>query len=142
MGYNTYFAGQLEIKPPLTENERKQLLYAIGAYEAEEVKLGPEAEALKDRIEKHAYDGSFPFDVSLDGKQLEDRDREEHAYPAKEILRFIIVEFLAPLGHALEGSIEWTGDDAEDRGTIYANGILVEWVQDVITNPGPSWARA
>jgi hypothetical protein len=149
MGYDTYFSGEFEIKPPLTENERAQLLYAIGAYGAKPVELGKEAAALKERIDRgtssngyHAsLEGQLPFEVSADGASMHDTGDAERCYYAEQVLKLVVREFLAPLGHSLEGEISWQGDDSEDRGTIYAQGAQVEWVEDVISNPGPSWVR-
>jgi hypothetical protein len=148
MGYDTYFSGEFEIKPPLTESERAQLLYAIGAYGAKEIELGREAAALKERIDRgtssngyHAtLEGQLPFVISADGASMHDTGDAERCYYAEQVLNLVVREFLAPLGHSLKGEISWQGDDSEDRGTIYAQGGDVEWVEDVITNPGPSWA--
>ncbi len=56
-------------------------------------------------------------------------------------LRLLIEHFLAPRGYVLNGEIQWTAaDDSEDRGWIYVKENQLEVVDDLILNPGPSWA--
>jgi hypothetical protein len=48
--------------------------------------------------------------------------------------------FLGPLGYVLNGQVSWEASDVEDRGCIFVKENVVEAVDDVILNAGPSWS--
>jgi hypothetical protein len=54
-------------------------------------------------------------------------------------LLLLIEHVLEPLGYKLNGDVSWTADEDDDRGTIYVKDNLVETIEDVISNEGPSW---
>ncbi len=68
-------------------------------------------------------------------------ESEESRHGLRMWLRLLIEHFLAPRGYVLNGEIQWTAaDDSEDRGWIYVKENQLEVVDDLILNPGPSWA--
>lgn len=79
-----------------------------------------------------------PWQPSENGTEIEE-DGSEKAYEYIEWLQYIVGHFLAPWGYKLDGEVSWSGEDSDDRGTIYVKDNVVEGVPDVITNPGPSW---
>lgn len=52
----------------------------------------------------------------------------------------LIEHFFAPLGYLLNGEVSWDADDVNDRGTIFVKDNLIEDIDDVIVNAGPSWS--
>lgn len=79
--------------------------------------------------------------VSDDGEQLM-WDEGEKFYCYDAWLVYLVEHFFKPWGCELEGEIIWDGENSDDKGVIYAKGFQVEAISDVITNPGPSWAKA
>jgi hypothetical protein len=55
-------------------------------------------------------------------------------------LRLLAQYFFSPRGYSLDGEIWWEGNDADDRGCVFAQGQQVEVIDDHIVNAGPSWA--
>ena len=67
-------------------------------------------------------------------------DHGEKFYEYTLWLEYLIEHFFQPWGISLKGSIDWSGEDGNDRGTIYVHEDgRVEEVFDEITNSGPSW---
>jgi len=79
-----------------------------------------------------------PWMPSENGTEIEE-DGSEKAYEYEEWLQYIVENFLEPWGYKLNGEVSWSGEDSDDRGTIYVKDNVVEGVPDVISNPGPSW---
>jgi hypothetical protein len=52
----------------------------------------------------------------------------------------LVEHFVAPLGYLLNGEVSWDADDVNDRGSIFVKDNLIEDVEDVIVNAGPSWS--
>lgn len=73
-----------------------------------------------------------------DGTAIE-QDGSEKFYMWDDWLIYLVETFLKPWGYSIDGEVEWAGDEADDRGTIYAKGNRVEAVADSISNAGPSW---
>jgi hypothetical protein len=63
----------------------------------------------------------------------------EKFYAYVEWLEFLIRHWLKPWGIELRGSVRYYGEDAEDRGVIYAKGYQVKQVRDQIISPQPQW---
>jgi hypothetical protein len=57
-------------------------------------------------------------------------DGEEKFYGYVEWLEYMIKHFLEPWGYKLTGSVEWEGEDGEDRGIISISGNQVEALSD------------
>lgn len=65
----------------------------------------------------------------------------EKFYNYVEWLEYLIEHFFSRWGYRLTGTITWQGEESDDRGSIYVKNNIVEAVEDVMTNPGPSWER-
>ena len=52
----------------------------------------------------------------------------------------LVEHFLEPHGYLLNGEVSWDADDVNDRGSIFVKDNLIEDVEDVIVNAGPSWS--
>lgn len=55
-------------------------------------------------------------------------------------LRLLAKHFLALCGYVLNGEVTWTTEQSDDRGCIFVKDNQIEIVEDIIVNPGPSWA--
>ena len=67
-------------------------------------------------------------------------DDGEKFYEYVEWLEYLVKNFLDPWSYKLNGEMSWSGEEDDDRGTIYVKENKVEAVDDDISNPGPSWA--
>ena len=79
-----------------------------------------------------------PWAPNVDGTEILE-DGSEKAYGYVEWIEYLVTCFLEPWGYKLNGEVSWSGEDSDDRGTIYVKDNVVEGVPDVISNPGPSW---
>lgn len=68
-------------------------------------------------------------------------DEGEKFYHYTAWLEYLAEHFFSVWGCKLNGNIAWSGEDGDDRGTIYVKDNEVEEVYDSITNPGPSWTK-
>ncbi len=71
-----------------------------------------------------------------DGSTLQWDDGEKF-YNYSEWLLYLVEHFLAPWGRMLDGKVHWQGEDAGDRGILYARQNVIDAVTDTITNEGP-----
>ena len=69
---------------------------------------------------------------------MPEQDESRHGF--QMWLRLLIEHYLAPRGYVLNGEVTWEGEDGDDGGTIFVKDNQVEAVDDLIFNPGPSWA--
>lgn len=67
-----------------------------------------------------------------DGKGIE-WDGGEKFYSYVEWLKYIIVNFLAPNGYILNGSVEWSGEEQGDVGVINVTNNVVNACRGRIT---------
>ena len=69
-------------------------------------------------------------------------DGNERFYDYVEWLEYMIDNFFAPLGYALDGTISWEGEECDDFGNIHVNnnivrveyGIRVDSLSDIDTD--------
>lgn len=137
MGYPVYYDGEIEITPPLTEEdaaivrdfakgERTDLTESIFA-----------AIAASDEPD-------LPYSCGL-YEVAEDRsglipEEDESRHGLATWLRLLAKHFLGPSGYGMNGDVTWTTEQSDDRGCIFIKDNQVEIVEDIIVNPGPSWA--
>ncbi len=138
MGYPVYFEGTIEVSPPLTE-EHARFVEAVVNFEKTEL-----TKPIFDAI--HA---SPTPDLPYHGGQLyvsEDKtklcpEEGESRHGLRLWLDQLLTHVFVPNGYVLNGEISWTAsDDAYDRGSIYVRDNQHEDVDDLIIQPGPSWA--
>jgi hypothetical protein len=79
-----------------------------------------------------------PWMPSDDGARI-CPDGSEKPYSYVEWMEYIVEHFLKPWGYSVSGTCQWSGEDRDDRGIIYAEDNQVQAVHDQISNPGPSW---
>ncbi len=138
MGYPVYYNGELQVSPPLTEEDATVLLAVANLKQTEEaravlaaIKAGPEPDL--------PYHTGL-LEVSDDRACIVPED-DESRHGLRMWLLVLIEHFLGPRGYVLNGEIWWTADDdSGDRGCIYVKDNQVEAVDDLILNPGPSWS--
>lgn len=53
-------------------------------------------------------------------------DEAEKFYDYEEWLQYLIHNFFAPLGYALNGDIEWEGENSDDFGTIHVENNVID----------------
>lgn len=64
-------------------------------------------------------------------------DGGEKFYFYTEWLQYLIHNFLAPWGYALNGQVEWNGEEPGDQGVIHVRDNEVRAVYDEIVRPDP-----
>jgi hypothetical protein len=137
MGYSVYFEGVIKVTPPLSE-EHARLVEAVVNMEKTEL-----AKPVFDAI--HA--SSAP-DLPYHGGQMyvsEDRtalcvEEGESRHGLRLWLDQLLAHVFIPNGYTLNGKVTWTGSEDNDRGYIYLRENQHEDVDDLIIQPGPSWA--
>ena len=152
MGYYTYYTGDgFTITPPLTKPEFQRAIQLFEFWNSdEEIKKarvdvfceGPAPLTVADKVYVQEPKPSIDFDLEPDRIAMPD-DMVKN-YDGQTTLP-LVARWLQENGHTLTGEAYWTGDDEQDRGTIYAAVIdganKVEAVPDVIINIGPSWKQ-
>ena len=139
MGYSVSYCGDINVEPSLTEEDAATFLEIVNDKRTDRTK------DFFDRIAA-SPEAQIPYSVGL-LELSEDRSQilaetDESRAGAGTWLQLVVEHFLVPKGYSVEGEITWNGDEAEDRGCIYAQGQQVEVVDDRIENPGPSWSPA
>lgn len=138
MGYPVYFEGTIDVSPPLTE-EHASLVETIVNLERTEL-TNPVLDAIK---------ASPAPDLPYHGGQLyvsEDRttlcpEEGESRHGLRLWLDQLLTHVFIPNGYVLNGEISWAAsDDSYDRGHIYIRENQHEDVDDLVIQPGPSWA--
>lgn len=113
MGYETYFDGQFNISPSLTEEQVK-------------------------RVNAHCQMHHIGWIVSdttitaVSGKN----------YDFIESLVKLIEDFFLPEGFLLEGEVSWDGEESDDRGILEISSpllIVTEKVADVTFKVNATW---
>ncbi len=139
MGYDVYYNGEISISPPLTESDAAVLTAMLTNTPAGAPTFFASIEAASPKPELPWCTGLL--NVSEDRTKLlpEENDRR---HGLDTWLRIAVDHFLAPAGYVLNGSVDFEGEGAEDRGTIHIKDNRIEIVYDVIFQPGPTWDRA
>ena len=137
MGYSVYYSGEISVTPPLTK-EHAAIFMAFSRLEPT-ADTNPIFAAIAASPEPDLPGYGGLFDVSEDGALIVPEE-DESRHGVRLWLRLMIDHLLGPLGYVLEGEIEWTADDLDDRGCIFVQGHLVEAIDDLIFNAGPSWS--
>lgn len=137
MGYSVYYDGELEITPPLTEEHAAIVRDFAKGDRTELTEPIFAAIAASD-------DSGLPYSCGL-FEVAEDRsglvpEEDESRHGLSRWLRLLAKHFLAPSGYLLNGDVTWTTEQSDDRGSIFIKENEVEIVEDIIVNPGPSWA--
>jgi hypothetical protein len=138
MPYSVYYRGEIQIHPPLSEEHTAAVL----AFSKKERNVLTEPifarVAASEEPDLPGY--ADLFDISEDRSAILPYDGEnEHGL--RLWLLLLAEHFLGPLGYVLNGEVSWDADnDVEDRGCIFVKDNVVEAVDDVILNPGPSWS--
>lgn len=126
MGYSIDLRGEIEVTPELSTDHIAQLMSFYYRTNKEDVEGAP-----------GRYCCWLPI---ADGTKIIPDESEGHRDYA-EWLEYLIEKFIKPWGYSLDGEVSYMGSDAsgEDRGILYVKDNRVEDVDDIITNPGPSW---
>lgn len=137
MPYSVFYHGEINIRPPLTEE------HAIVVLAFSRKELNEHTKPIFQKI--NATPGEdLPaymdvFDISEDRATILP-DEDESSHGLRLCLMLLVEHFLGPLGYVLNGEVSWDTDDVNDRGTIFVKDNLIEDEVDVIVNPGPSWS--
>ena len=137
MGYDVYYSGEVRVTPPLT-NEHAALLQDLVNFRDTDA-----TEAIFAAIA-----ASPEPDLPGNGGLLEVSEYREYLIPETHEsrhgirlwLRLLGQYVFEPLKYTLEGEIFWEGEERDDCGGIYLKENKLEAVDDVISNPGASWA--
>ena len=66
-------------------------------------------------------------------------DSGEKFYAYLVWIPYLIDHFLKPWGYVVNGKVEWSGDDDDDRGCIHVRNNVVKAVKARIVNEEPDW---
>ena len=137
MPYCVYYRGEIGITPPLSEEHAATAL-AFSKKEQNELTEPIFARiAASEEPDLPAY--SDLFDLSEDRSTILPNEGESD-HGLRLWLLLLAQHFLGPLGYVLNGEVSWDADDVEDRGCIFVKDNVVEAVDDLIVNAGPSWS--
>ncbi|MBN9615126.1 MAG: hypothetical protein BGO25_10355 [Acidobacteriales bacterium 59-55] len=138
MRYPVYFEGTIEVSPPLTE-EHARLVEAVVNFEETEL-TKPVFDAIRASPAPDLPYHDRQLYVSEDKTKLCPEEGESR-HGLRLWLDQLLTHVFIPDGYVLNGEMSWTAsDDAYDRGYIYVRNNQHEDVDDVIVQPGPSWA--
>jgi len=137
MGYSVYYRGEIEIAPPLTEEDAEIVLDFSNHRRT--AKTAPIFAAVAASAEPNLPGHSGLFELSEE-RDVIVPDEFESRHGLRLWVVLLIEHFLAPLGYILDGEVSWTADEADDRGTIFVKNNTVECVDDLFVNQGPSWS--
>ena len=170
MGYYTSFYGEFEITPKLApEHERylraftssrrmkrhSDLAAALGDEIRQAVGLpaGIEGEyhvAGNDDADESVVDLNNPprtqpslycsWEIGEDGTSLLIPEQGKHYY-YEEWLNYLVDNFFKLWGYELGGEVTWSGEEDDDKGTIYAKENMIEVWPVEINYPSPSWEK-
>jgi hypothetical protein len=137
MSYSVYYRGEIKISPPLTE-EHAAVVVAFSRKEYNDLTKAIFAKiAASPGEDLPAY--MDVFDISEDRTTILPEE-DESGHGLRLCLVLLVEHFLAPHGYVLNGEVSWDADDVNDRGSIFVKDNLIEDVDDVIVNAGPSWS--
>jgi hypothetical protein len=137
MGYSVYYSDEIKITPPLTE-EHAAVVLAFANHEHNE-KTDPLFAAVAASPEPDLPHWGGLFTLSEDRTTiLPEEDDSRHGM--RLWLTLLVEHFFRPAGYVLNGGISWNGEEPEDRGSIFLKDNLIEIVEDLIVNGGPSWS--
>lgn len=137
MGYPVYYDGEVEITPPLTE-EHAAIVRDFAKCDRTDL-TEPIFAAIAASDEPDLPYSCGLYEVADDCSGLiPEEDESRHGLATW--LRLLAKHFLAPSGYLMNGDVTWTTEQSDDRGCIFIKDNQVEIVDDIIVNPGPSWA--
>lgn len=137
MGYTTYFEGRLKFDRPV-EDETFKLVNGLANTRRMKRKVDPKygvdgefyidgegfmGQGSEDNIVDHNTPPEtqpslwLQWNINDDHEHLE-WDGSEKFYSYIEWLEYLIEKIFDPKGYKLNGEIEWTGEDPDDRGMI------------------------
>lgn len=157
MGYYTSYSGQFDIEPALNKYEYLRLAQVVEFWNSARILkaacddvFDPQLPELTVR-DKATNPNNYGLSFNLFPTTIESNDGEVKGYEDKDAL-VVVAKWLADNDHTLTGSVTWHGSGEQDSGVIYAasgakpdgaGGTClvnrVEFIEDVVTNPGPSW---
>jgi hypothetical protein len=138
MSYPVYYRGEIHISPPLSEEHAAAVL-AFSRKERNEL-TEPIFASVAASEEPDLPGYADLFDILEDRSTILPYEGEKE-HGLRLWLLLLAQHFLGPLGYVLNGEVSWDADnDVEDRGCIFVKDNVVEAVDDVILNAGPSWS--
>lgn len=137
MPYCVYYRGEISITPPLSEEHAASVLAFSRKQHNECTEPIFARIAASEEPDLPGY--SDLFDISEDRSMILPYEGESD-HGLRRWLVLLAQHFLGPLGYVLNGEVSWDADDVEDRGCIFVKDNVVEAVDDVIVNAGPSWS--
>jgi hypothetical protein len=137
MGYDVYYNGEVDVAPPLTENDAVIMRAFVNREQIEETRTILAAIAASAEPDLPGHEGLL--EVSEDRSCILPEEGESR-HGVRMWLRLLLEHFLVPRGYVLNGEVWWEGQDPDDRGCIFIKDNQIEAVDDVIFNAGPSWA--
>ncbi len=137
MGYPVYYDGEIDIASALTQEHA-----AVVRDFAKGDRTGltePIFAAIAASDEPDLPYSCGLYQVSEDRTALIPEEGESR-HGLATWLTLLAKHFLQPAGYLLNGEVNWSTEQADDRGCVFIKNNVVEIVEDIIVNPGPSWA--
>ena len=137
MSYDVFYNGEISVTPPMTEDDAAIFAAIVKSERTEQTSFFFDAIAASECSDLPYYGGLL--DLSDDKAKIV--PEEDESSPGVGMWLLLLAKyFFASRGYSLEGEIWFEGEDAEDRGCVFAHGKQVEVIDDHIVNAGPSWA--
>lgn len=153
MGYYTHYSGTFDINPILSKAEYQRFAQVLDFWNSEKIKTAATADVFEPGLtpltnvdRELMASGGEPIECTfnLHPDKIDDIEEQVKGYQNEDALR-IAALWLDRNGHQLTGAVEWSGENNDDSGAIFAAVVdghnCIEFVQDVKTNPGPSWEK-
>ena len=138
MGFDLYYVGEVEVTPPLTENDAEILRAFVNREQTDETHAIFAAIAASAEPDLPGHEGLL--EVSEDRSCILPEEGESR-HGVRMWLGLLLEHFLVSRGYVLNGEVRWEGQEPDDRGCIFVKNNQLETVDDLIFNVGPSWAR-
>jgi hypothetical protein len=137
MGYDVYYNGEVEVAPPLSEDDAVIMRAFVNREQTDETRAIFAAIAAGAEPDLPGHEGLL--EVSEERSCILPEEGESR-HGVRMWLRLLLEHFLVPRGYVLNGEVRWEGQDPDDRGCIVIKDNQLETVDDLIYNAGPSWA--
>ena len=137
MGYSMYYNGEITVSPILTETDAAIVRAVVEGERSEQTQAVFAAIAA-------SPEPDLPWHTDLltvsENRSLILPEEDESRPGFGMWLRLLLEHFLFPRGYVLNGQVSWEGEDPDDRGILFVKENVIEIVDDLTFNAGPSWA--
>ena len=139
LGYSTYYNGEIAVFPTLTEADAAIVRAVVEGERSKQTQAVFAAIAASPEPDLPWHTGLLK--VSEDWNLF--LPEEDQSRPGFGMwLSLLIDHFLSARGYVLNGQVSWEGEDPDDRGILFVKDNVIEIVDDLIFNGGPSRSKS